>query len=444
MPSYTVDADGDVEMSLPQPIFEVIRAPELSSWDHAALIEWLREWERYVEKMRHRCTTTGKSYENVVATVKGCVKRKTPNKMATYVLKKPMADVTDADIMKAVQARCCTLKNEFVPDDFNGIMEDNDLQGLIGADNTTDAGYKSQMKDQCRLLVVNLQPPVVKAQITCLVDLKRRNSKSDDVALFGLILEHAKVQQRFHRLSQDYATKGESKAAKPDRKSQKTGSTDHNVKPDSARSTMPAGQTGGHWLADCPSATDAQREEALRKSRDAQEQRAGAVRSIATRYVSTGRSVRNNGLVEMAYSPNTGADKSVVPQQTVEALRVIQLTLQVTSLPSAVEVVMIDGRTQLCDQEVLLDLDLTTMAGLVSQRSGLGIDIDQQMVQLAGPSLLEGEVDEIPVGDDIPDSVAGRESTIVLAALLDRAVANGLLMEHAGQGRDLLKKFPDV
>ncbi|KAE9174911.1 hypothetical protein PF004_g26533 [Phytophthora fragariae] len=74
-------------MSIPQPIFEVIRPPELSSWEHAALIEWYREWERYVEKIRHRCSTTGETFENVVATVKGSVKPKTLKNMATYVLK---------------------------------------------------------------------------------------------------------------------------------------------------------------------------------------------------------------------------------------------------------------------------------------------------------------------------------------------------------------------
>ncbi|KAG3120556.1 hypothetical protein PI124_g2466 [Phytophthora idaei] len=76
MPGFTVDSDGDVEMAIPQPICEVIRAPELSSWNHAALIEWHREWGRYVEKIRHRCTTTGETFENVVATVKGSIKRK--------------------------------------------------------------------------------------------------------------------------------------------------------------------------------------------------------------------------------------------------------------------------------------------------------------------------------------------------------------------------------
>ncbi|KAG2946447.1 hypothetical protein PC128_g25391 [Phytophthora cactorum] len=87
--------------------------------------------------------------------------------MATYDLKKPVASVTDDDIMSAVVARCRTLKNEFVPDvtslfrqklkmdlsiddcdarifryyeDFNGIVEDNGLQGLIGAGNESEAG----------------------------------------------------------------------------------------------------------------------------------------------------------------------------------------------------------------------------------------------------------------------------------------------------------------
>ncbi|KAE9161461.1 hypothetical protein PF005_g31234 [Phytophthora fragariae] len=227
----------------------VIRPPELSSLEHAALILWYREWERYVEKIRHRCSTTGETFENVVATVKGSVKPKTLKNMATYVLKKPVASVTDDDIMTAVQARCRTLKNEFVPDvtslfrqqlkmdlsiddcdarifryyeDYNGIVEDNGLQGLIGNGNEPEAGYKSRLKARCRLVVDNLQPPVLKAQIIRLIDLERRDCKSDDVALFDLILEHAKVQQRFHRMSQDHAARGDSKSTKPDQKPQRS------------------------------------------------------------------------------------------------------------------------------------------------------------------------------------------------------------------------------
>ncbi|POM77443.1 Hypothetical protein PHPALM_5172 [Phytophthora palmivora] len=239
MPGFTVDSDADVEMTVPQSIFELIRAPELRSWEHGALIEWHREWERYVEKIRHRCGITNVTIESVVTTVKSSVRPKTLWNMATYVLKKPLSAVTDTDILEAVLARCRTLKNEFVPDvtslfgqklemdlsiddcdaqifryyeDFNGIVEDNGLQGLIGTGNDSDAGYKSRLKARCRLLVDGLQPPVLKAQITRLIDLEKRNCKSDDLALFDLILEHAKVQQRFHRMSQDYAKRGDSKS----------------------------------------------------------------------------------------------------------------------------------------------------------------------------------------------------------------------------------------
>ncbi|OWZ20373.1 hypothetical protein PHMEG_0005221 [Phytophthora megakarya] len=74
------------------------------------------------------------------------------------------------------------------------------LQGLIGTGNESQDGYKSRLKSRCRLLVENLQPPVLKAQISRLNDLERRDFTSDDVSLFDLILEHAKVQQRFHRM----------------------------------------------------------------------------------------------------------------------------------------------------------------------------------------------------------------------------------------------------
>eukprot|EP00644_Phytophthora_capsici_P001923 jgi/Phyca11/6824/fgenesh1_pm.PHYCAscaffold_14_\ len=130
---------------------DVIKAPELTSREYAALIEWHREWDSYVEKIRHRCSTTGETYDNVVATVTGSVRRQTLKNLAI-----------------AIEARCHTLKNEFVPDvsllfrahlrmnrtidgcdarifryneDFNGIVEDNGLQGLIGNENGADAGY---------------------------------------------------------------------------------------------------------------------------------------------------------------------------------------------------------------------------------------------------------------------------------------------------------------
>ncbi|KAG3003439.1 hypothetical protein PC120_g19117 [Phytophthora cactorum] len=76
---------------------------------------------------------------------------------------------------------------------------------------------------------------------------------------------------------------------------------------------------------------------------------------------------------------------------------------------------MADGRRLVCDQEVLLDLELMTIAGPVSIRSvpclilsgggdevllgrdvhkGLGIDVEEQLAQLAGPLSLDRDMDE--------------------------------------------------
>ncbi|KAG1708147.1 hypothetical protein DVH05_024830 [Phytophthora capsici] len=54
MPTYRLDADGDVEMSIPQPVYEFVSAPELNAWDQESLVNWKRECEPYVEKIQQK------------------------------------------------------------------------------------------------------------------------------------------------------------------------------------------------------------------------------------------------------------------------------------------------------------------------------------------------------------------------------------------------------
>ncbi|KAI9998902.1 hypothetical protein PInf_003564 [Phytophthora infestans] len=179
--------------------------------------------------------------------------------------------------------------------------------------------------------------------------------------------------------------------------------------------------------------------------------------------------VRNNGLVETPYAPDTAADQSIVPQETLNSLRAMQPTLEVTNLPVAAEAVMANGQTKLCDEDVRLDLELTAMTGLVVVRSvpclvlagdgdelllsrevlkGLGIDVEQQLSQLVGSPLLEDEVDEFPVGDELPPSADAVEPINPLDRLLERAVTNGLPAEHVEarleQVTDGLESRPSV
>ncbi|RAW21185.1 hypothetical protein PC110_g22371, partial [Phytophthora cactorum] len=185
----------------------------------------------------------------------------------------------------------------------------------------------------------------------------------------------------------------------------------------------------------------------------------------AAKYATPSGSVRINGLIEVAYIPDTGADKSIIPQGVVESLHAVQPLLSSTLLRTNMEVVMADGRRLVCDQEVLLDLERMTIAGPVSIRSvpclvlsgggdevllgrdvlkGLGIDVEEQLAQLASPLSLDRDMGEFPAGDGIPDPQDAQEPITILSQLLDRAVANGLPTEHVDAVRDLLELFPDV
>eukprot|EP00644_Phytophthora_capsici_P001922 jgi/Phyca11/108174/e_gw1.14.279.1 len=103
---------------------------------------------------------------------------------------------------------------------------------------------------------------------------------------------------------------------------------------------------GEHWLSDCLTTMDAQREEAVKTFRAAKEQRSGSVRPKSARYTTSVGSVRINELLDVPYTPDTGADKSVVPERIMASLLAVRPTLETTPLNTPVEAVMADGRVQ--------------------------------------------------------------------------------------------------
>ncbi|KAG2993660.1 hypothetical protein PC119_g18405 [Phytophthora cactorum] len=291
-----------------------------------------------VEKIRHRCITTGETFENVVATVKGSISRKTLKNLARYVLKKPVASVTDSDILGAVEARCRKLKNEEarVQASLASICAaalSSTIQGLC----YKESGSKVSKDAGTRTAKTTFKPPVAVSSAggSTAVSSATDSSRS-------------------------------SRAARPPRAPPSEGCLICK---------------GPHWLNDCPVVTDAQRDETRRKYREAKEQRSNTVQS---------KSASN-----------------------IDSLCFMQPLLQVITLPTAVEAIMADGRVQMCEHEILLDLELSTLAGQVSLRSvpclvmegdefllgrdvlkGLGIDVEQQLAQLAGSSLLDAETDD--------------------------------------------------
>ncbi|OWZ05991.1 hypothetical protein PHMEG_00021819 [Phytophthora megakarya] len=118
MPSFQVDADGDVETTVPQPVFELVKAPQLTSWDQESLVKWLRERRRYVESMKERCRTTQESEEAVIRSVRATTETNLLDYLARYEFQKAKESITDADILVKVTARVGEVMNGHVPDIF--------------------------------------------------------------------------------------------------------------------------------------------------------------------------------------------------------------------------------------------------------------------------------------------------------------------------------------
>uniref|UniRef100_H3H259 RNA-directed DNA polymerase n=1 Tax=Phytophthora ramorum TaxID=164328 RepID=H3H259_PHYRM len=468
---YGVDADGDVEMSTPQP---------------ASLIAWNREWEQYVMKIRHRCNVTGESFEGVVATVKGSVEPAVLKTLATML--------DDAEILAQVQKRCKSLKNAFIPDvttlfrkqlkmdmtvddcdtrvfkyfqAFTKIVEDNGLQALIGSGDVTSLGYKDRMKARCSILVENIQPTMLREQIERLIKYERRDCKTNDATLFDLILKHARVQQRFHSQAGERTTP-QSRAQAPQQQSKRTQK--------SAKPSHPAGVKkvrtpprngclvcrGPHWLDECPTATSEQRTDALAKLRAAKNARQESVQSKAVLATARPNMVRVNGMVDIPYVPDSGADRAMISRSVVASLAEFSPDLKLSKLEAPVAVYLAGGRRIECLEKATVALELVTAAGPVHMRDvvclvldsdmeelllgndvmkSLGIDVERMIEQLTGASLLE-EKDEFPVGDELIPANSGEDG--VLDQLVDEALANGMPGEHVDRLRSLVHEHGDV
>ncbi|GMF38278.1 unnamed protein product [Phytophthora fragariaefolia] len=511
---YTVDSDGDVEMTVPQPVYEFICAPQLAKWEQGALIVWYRDWKHYKDKIKQRCSVTGEDYASVISTVKGAVKPEVLQTMARFLLKgKPVESVTDDEILQLVRQRCQTLKNEYIPDiktlfkrelrmdlslddcdarvfqyfqDFTRIVEENGLQGLIGSADPTSSGHKDRMKKRCRLLVETLQPALLQDQIQRLIEFERRDCRTDDVALFDLILEHAKAQQRFFNQSKDSAATAKAKggtpatakppAAKPNKEATTKASAGRPqpVTPRAPKTATPPTEgclfcKGPHWLRECPTATVEQRRAALEKFKEDKQQRVGPIRSKAVGSGNAAYTVKINGSVEVPYLPDTGADCTILPSSVLRSLEAAAPPhVDVHRMSRPVTVILADGTTKTCAEEVKLDLQLTTAAGVVHVRqvpclvldseddelllgrdtlSSLGIDVNDMLAQLAGSALLATEEDEFPVGYELfEEHITGAlaEPDAAVMEMVDAAVRNGYPADRRGELEEILMRTREV
>ncbi|RAW39347.1 hypothetical protein PC110_g4422 [Phytophthora cactorum] len=334
-----------------------------------------------------------------------------------------VGDLKDAIKKKNVATITCDAKDiKFFlakKKDGNWLTENKVLRGESDTDGRP---YLRVARAELALAGLSEDEVRVQEQIQRLIDFERRDCRTDDVALYALILKHAKAQHRFFSQSKDSAATFKEKsgaAATP-----ATATTPKQAYLKSAKTSSGKQNKGclfykgPHWLRECPTATEQQRRAALERFQEAKQRRVDSIRLKAAgpgraRYMAT-----LNGVLDVPYLPDTGADRSILPSGVPHALEAAAPPVTVRQLARPVPVILADGRTTNCMEEALLDLQLTTPP----------------------------EEDEFPVGLELLNTagIAVGDMPSIQREIIDMAVENRFPVEGRNELEALLNAYDEI
>ncbi|KAG3066531.1 hypothetical protein PI125_g23853 [Phytophthora idaei] len=361
--------------------------------------------------------------------------------------------------------------------DFDRIVDEHGLMTWVGRGVVTDAAGRQRMKTRCKLLAANLIPVVLRVDIERLVAVTHQQAKHDDVALYELVVRRAKSQQHFYTMQLEMKrsdtpkgkSAGQSKSSGA-RQSTSTSGKGDRAKEAKATSAPPRSGClickGQHWAKDCPDASEQRKHEVQREiqaRRARKEERAKAIRSVRA---GEGRRVCVNGVLDVPFCPDTGADSNIVPRVLVDELREVG-DVELQPLDPPVRVQVTGGAKMLCRHTVMLGLKIETAAGplhlqgvsclvmdgdddefLLGRETmqDIGIDIDRLFDQLAGGSKVS-DADDDGIACNTPKlefAVDKEQIEEYLNAMLDATAAVGFEPALLGKLRALVFEFVDV
>ncbi|KAH9180956.1 hypothetical protein AeNC1_017068 [Aphanomyces euteiches] len=86
----------------PALMFELIVAPVLNKWDQDELMKWKRNREQYIATLDERCMLVGEELSVVQSSVKNSVEGQLHQNIARYILKKPVTEISDEDLITEI------------------------------------------------------------------------------------------------------------------------------------------------------------------------------------------------------------------------------------------------------------------------------------------------------------------------------------------------------
>ncbi|KAE8989490.1 hypothetical protein PR003_g9976 [Phytophthora rubi] len=484
------------------PLFTPILPPTIS---HEALVKWMRDRREYEAKLRARCRVSGESYDAVVESVVDAFESDLLDVFCDLKLHLPLKDITEDMLLAEIKSIVDSVKNSTLPDikdlfkkklkmnmgesdvaarvldyfrAFNRIMMDNGLKECFQGDDGS--------REKCKRLVASLQPASLKKEVKQCVRFTHKAAATDPRRLVDLIVEKATEHERQYQRLKEPAPgmqkkHWEGKDKKPLAMVTAAATTPVTHRTDTQASKQPSGKSSRpppgpcpkcnemHWPRECTQATAEDNEELFRRLRDAKKSKKARVKRLGEMRPPTDRMVTLNGVFELPYCPDSGSDFTIIGQSHWQQLRAIDATLKAERLDTPVRGQAFGSTWVMAEWKVELHVLIHTAAGPVEQMDAvdvliadvdddefivgndllttLGINVDQQLEQLAGRGDDETRGDSIDLkADDLPLHPGQPESSDddVFAAverMISRAVENGFPVDQVEQLRTIVHAY---
>ncbi|EGZ06769.1 hypothetical protein PHYSODRAFT_530693 [Phytophthora sojae] len=325
------------------------------------------------------------------------------------------------------------------------------MHGLAGC-------LKDNVKLKCKVIVENLRPATLKEQVRRALECGP-SLKSDLHRLFDLVNQEAIRNQQAYDMYQHMGkrdnggrdSKNNKKQLDSARVQVRKDDRRPSVKPlHKKRDGLPPGgclycKRNDHWLEDCPSATEANKKDAMKMFLE--NKRRGKEASTVKRLVtndSLGESeVIFNDLVGMPYCLDNGTTYNVIPRSIVDELQLLDPSVTLKALEPPVRGRAVGGAYITCTQSVDLDIGLQTVAGRVNIRGltcvitetnedefllgkrtlrSLGSDVDELLAGL----VTQGSSDVDPFDDERNYKAIARPDTDAIKARLHEMIAEAV------------------
>ncbi|POM64812.1 Hypothetical protein PHPALM_19610 [Phytophthora palmivora] len=88
----------------------------MTVWSQPALARFLRDRRQYLSKVRERCMVTGGDETNVTFSIKSSVEPQILEHLAHYMLRTPIAEVTEEALKSEMERKAGNMMNDHVPD----------------------------------------------------------------------------------------------------------------------------------------------------------------------------------------------------------------------------------------------------------------------------------------------------------------------------------------